>query len=90
MTSRRGKSPALPRPQQKLVSTTCRAIRAELVRIGAPSLARGAKRFFNEPIKCYGVNAPTARGEIARRHRKELRYACEKLTPLLRQKVLRG
>ncbi len=72
MTSRRASSAALPRLQQRLVSSTIRAIRAELVRKANPRLARGAKRFFKEPIKCYGVNAPTAK-EIARQHRRELR-----------------
>ena len=89
MTPRRAKSPALPKSQQRLVSTTCRAIRAELVRIGDPSLARGAKRFSKEPIKCYGVNAPTAK-EIAGRHRKELRHARKKHTRRLRRRLLRG
>lgn len=87
MISRRAKSAAFPKMQQRLVSTTFRAIRAELVRKASPRLARGAKMFFKEPIKCYGGNAPTA-GEIAGRHRKELRHALEKHTPRLRRKVL--
>ncbi len=74
MTSRRAKSAALPKMQQRLVSTTIRAIRMELVRKASPRLARGATMFFKEPIKCCGGKAPIA-GEIAGGHRKELRHA---------------
>ncbi len=87
MTSRRAKSAALPKMQQRLVSTTIRAIRMGLVRKASLRLARGAKRFFKEPIKCCGGNAPSAR-EIAGRHRKELRHAFENHPPRLRRKVL--